>query len=487
MSPFRLSGNTMTRLRLKFEEFQNARRTVRKNIELYITDYINFQGTPEARREALGDKYRRIAPQMSHLILNDSRNILWHREDIALMMGRDESSVSKVIKRIERSPAWCSRLEALREESKSGNNNIIPVYHEEIFGLIFDKYEEEYLERFTNPRRGNAPDAQEVLRFWDYLKASGHDSLNLIDAEYGGHEDFADILPMSWTDAIMLVFRRVLTAKTAYVLTPLLLLCYGLARRWSALVPVFTAVSAVTFISCVVLLKLRKFRASLLAAVGAVAVSMAAMWGLASFSGGKLYTPGGTVLNLNTKEHTLTLSPELWGKGHIVFMINADNYDTIKEIFCRVNNKGGYVSTGFNYHSSPNIILEPEITGETLTLEVKYTDIDGIEHGAFTFSYDVGKLRFEASKNFILYMQDSWLFISRTAGSATVYASISYDYADDVVECLYYGINKDDPDTMFIPVTGDDVIFSGDDDGIKYVSSYLVFRDGTKSETRRAE
>lgn len=53
MSPFRLSGNTMTRLRLKFEEFQNARSTVRKNIELYITDYINFQGTPEAPGEKL--------------------------------------------------------------------------------------------------------------------------------------------------------------------------------------------------------------------------------------------------------------------------------------------------------------------------------------------------------------------------------------------------------------------------------------------------
>ncbi|MBQ7545210.1 MAG: hypothetical protein IJT02_09750 [Synergistaceae bacterium] len=52
--------------------------------------------------------------------------------------------------------------------------------------LILDKYEDEYLSRFIRPRRGiNPPDAEEVMRFWEYLK---------YDAAL--HEDYTPDLPL---------------------------------------------------------------------------------------------------------------------------------------------------------------------------------------------------------------------------------------------------------------------------------------------------
>ena len=55
---------------------------------------------------------------------------------------------------------------------KSANGNKIFVYSEEIFDLLMDRYEEEYLQRFTKPRRDNsdnAPDIEELCKFWRYL------------------------------------------------------------------------------------------------------------------------------------------------------------------------------------------------------------------------------------------------------------------------------------------------------------------------------
>ena len=200
MASFRLSKNTMRRLQKRFQEFQQARRTVHANISSYINDYQKITGKRSDRVDTLEEKYMPRSPQMGWLIFRDGKNILWQEDDIAVLMGRSQASISRVIDRMEHSPGWCARLLALSEETKSANNVTITAYHEGIFDLIFDKYEDEYLNRFIRPRHGNnPPDADEVMRFWKYLKESEHDAdshdeyasdLQLVNAS---SQDFPDL------------------------------------------------------------------------------------------------------------------------------------------------------------------------------------------------------------------------------------------------------------------------------------------------------
>lgn len=60
----------------------------------------------------------------------------------------------------------------IHRKSKTGID--IEVYYQDIFDLLLDYYEEEYLLRFAEPRHGNAestPDMNELRRFWNYLRA----------------------------------------------------------------------------------------------------------------------------------------------------------------------------------------------------------------------------------------------------------------------------------------------------------------------------
>ena len=74
---------------------------------------------------------------------------------------------------MENTKSWCVRLLSLRENVKNANGRIIQVYQKEIFDLLLDLYEDEYLLRLSEPRRGSkgsAPDIKEVRNFWQYLK-----------------------------------------------------------------------------------------------------------------------------------------------------------------------------------------------------------------------------------------------------------------------------------------------------------------------------
>ena len=96
--------------------------------------------------------------------------------------------------------------------------------------------------------------------------------------------------------------------------------------------------------------------------------------------------------------------------------------------------------------------------------------------------------RVECSKNFLLdrvYWFKPEKFYSRT----TIYIFIDNEYADEVVDSVFIGINNDIPDKEYkIDYTNPDIkIDVSKNENIKYVSSYLKFKDGTKSEIRKRE
>ena len=104
MPSFRLSKDTMKRLQAKFDEFIQARKLVHENIVNYVADYRSFDGDKQDRREFLEREYIPLAPQMSHLIFDDKQNVLWHVQDIAIIMGRDNTAITKLFSRMEGKP-----------------------------------------------------------------------------------------------------------------------------------------------------------------------------------------------------------------------------------------------------------------------------------------------------------------------------------------------------------------------------------------------
>ena len=78
-----------------------------------------------------------------------------------------------------------------------------------------------------------------------------------------------------------------------------------------------------------------------------------------------------------------------------------------------------------------------------------------------------------------------WLVVREAWGKVGVIINIdTWDYADDVVSSVVYGINKETPDKE-IKITPERSRVELDISKIKnfeYISAYLVFKDGTRSK-----
>ena len=133
----------MSRLRAKFNEFQQNRDILIEILDDYTADYRQTAGSTLKRQEVLQERYSKRAPKFSHLIWDEEGNSeLWTASDIAIVLGRDKSSVTRTLALMERSEGWCSRLLAVRHTSKATNGLTIYSYSREIFDIIIDRYEE---------------------------------------------------------------------------------------------------------------------------------------------------------------------------------------------------------------------------------------------------------------------------------------------------------------------------------------------------------
>ncbi len=205
--------------------------------------------------------------------------------------------------------------------------------------------------------------------------------------------------------------------------------------------------------------------------------------GIGAFSDGIIFTPSGMALPLNNKEHKIWLEENI-NDGHIIsFMLMSDFYDDIKEVYYRTNSNKKFQSTGFNSSNYPNLEFKPKTQNGKINLEIKYKDTKNKEHGIFKFSYDMDKLRFDLSKDFLLNGSSSWFSVKKYLNEYIVYIYINNDYADEIVESVFLGINKQTPDKEIkIDYTNPELELRFKD--VKFVSSYLKFKDGTISETR---
>ena len=95
-------------------------------------------------------------------------NFFWGQRDIAIIMGKDQSNISRLLRRMEQDERWKAKLQSFSVSvgQKKG-------YRDGIFSLILDYCEAEYLERFSQPRRGGPmPESrvEELLEAWQKMR-----------------------------------------------------------------------------------------------------------------------------------------------------------------------------------------------------------------------------------------------------------------------------------------------------------------------------
>ena len=178
---FNLKKDEIARLKKKFHELQEGRQTLSVLIDGYIAEY---RKSLDADTGKIDLACRKRKPKFKKLVF-DEKGIYYSTFEIAVALGRNRSSITRTLVSMNKSKEWRNKLAPLQKKSRASNGDLITIYHEDIIGLILDHYEEEYLLRFSNPRRGDpsyAPNIQELRRFWDYLKSTDTPHGNLIQS-----------------------------------------------------------------------------------------------------------------------------------------------------------------------------------------------------------------------------------------------------------------------------------------------------------------
>ena len=330
----------MHRLREKFSEFHRNREILSGLLDDYTADYRQSGGNALERQEFLREKYSKRAPKFNHLIWNDDDDSeLWTAADIAIVLGRERSSITRTLAKIERSEGWRSKLLAIRHSSKSENGLTIYSYTREIFTLIIDRYEEEYLQRFANPRHGKSQDISEIKRFWEYLRQSAESEKLRITAEI--HE-FPDIPPMTWNDIMSLIWRKVFTVRTGTFFTLIFAFSFEFARRYAFTKHYFTAGAVIILTISALMLRFRKCRADVLSDIGAGALLFAILWTVGISSQGLYAAPK------NTNRDFLMQESNGWVEAYrindeifvtVIPILYSELADDVKELVYGINSQ----------------------------------------------------------------------------------------------------------------------------------------------------
>ena len=494
MQGFNLSDDTVAKLKRKFLQFQNSRKKVHELINDYVADYRQFIGSNDDRKEFLEDLFRNRVPDFSHLIFSDNQ-IFWHVSDIAIILGRNQSSISRTLSSIVHSEEWNFRLIAIRKPVKSANGNSIFVYQKDIFDLIIDKYEEDYLLRFSCPRWGcknNAPDIHEIKRFWNYLK--DFYNVNHVFALHEREKIFLDIPKMSLHNILSLIWDKVFNFRISTVASVIFAVCFEIARRFFGIHLWLAAIPAIISVICVILIQKRNFSPDSLSNIGAVTLLITLLWISATLSVDRFH--------YQTTKQNIILNPVRSNNNSINFQINS-NILNVKEFLFRISPDKSFHSTGFlnqiNPNTNlpyPNMSIHNNVRSGQAKIDVKFIDDQDIESSIWHFSFDVPHELFKLNKNFILNFNMPWVSAEQyknfSTNEVTSEVSLSpFMFSKEIrssIKHLFYGINHELPDrevdfnnlNSYEPY----VLFRTNDDSIRFVSSQIIFIDGSSSDIR---
>ena len=97
------------------------------------------------------------APNLNHLIFREGdKTMLWDMKDIAIVLGRSPSSVTRVFQRMRGNAEFAGRVGSLSVTREQPGRPAATLYEGSIFDAIVDYYERAYLERVNALRHVGA-------------------------------------------------------------------------------------------------------------------------------------------------------------------------------------------------------------------------------------------------------------------------------------------------------------------------------------------
>lgn len=500
---FKLSDYDINKLTRRFNLFQKERKIIHDLLNSYLVDYRQYSGSTSKRYEYLRKKYISRSPDLSHLVFNDE-NILWSLEDISIILGRHLTTITRTFEKLETNPNFYARLLVLRETTKAKNGHNIYVYRKEIFDLIIDLYEYEYLLRFTEPRRGNI-NKNEVQRFWEYLRELENYNSNYLTSQ---KKYLPDIPSMSLQNIISLIWEKVFNVKIWTVSSVIFGICFEIARRFLAINLWFATIPALITICCILLIYNRKLKPDILSDLGAGALLFTLLWVSTALSYNNNLPPENEIQEPVTKiiEPVISITPVNYNE---LLYFNINSNINAKEYFYRISPDKEFHSTGFilqNDLTYPNMTIKNSKTRGTINLEIKYLADNNIESKIWEFYFNIENEKFNLDKKFILSTKEAWVEAKKTYDypqekyyvTVDVSPVIFSNSSQNVIESCVYGINKEAPDITINLVKDREKfdkwyaqgqLLEDKDNYIKFISSYLIFKDNSSSDIRisRAE
>ena len=133
----------------RFLAFCEAREAIRRRMESYVLDYQLHDTGATRRYELLEEQYAADRPNLNHLVWSEDGPVLWGMRDVAVVLGRNVSSVMRTFRRMEKSPEWGERLNGLTHRSEAPGRGAATLYGGGIFDAIVDFHEYAYLKHLT--------------------------------------------------------------------------------------------------------------------------------------------------------------------------------------------------------------------------------------------------------------------------------------------------------------------------------------------------
>ena len=164
-----LTDSDTAKLKAKYQAFKKVRDDLSIFLVSFIADYMRLQNDDASKRKRyLRRKYGLFTPRINYQF-NTGECFLWSVRNIAIVLGRDRSSIIRILSKMRTSSYWLNRISHLHSVITSYEGGYIDVYHQDIFDVLMDWYEEEYLLRFARPRHGDvesAPNIEDLRQFW---------------------------------------------------------------------------------------------------------------------------------------------------------------------------------------------------------------------------------------------------------------------------------------------------------------------------------
>jgi hypothetical protein len=514
-----LPADTVSRIAGKFSSFRDDRIKIHRRMESYVRDYESHKGSATRRYESLEEEYSEDAPDLSHLVPRgdgSASSALWSMKDMAIILGRNISSVLRTVRKMKAHPEWGKTLASHEFRREKSGREAVTMYDAGVFDAIVDYFESVYLERFTSPRRGEPMDEgkkRAVYSLWEYMKANPDNAEKLSATCFAegvrayGHDTEAALADLYRN--VRAIVKRAFSIKPGTFFLLFFALVYELSKKYPFLNAAVPIASIIVLGCTLVAMNRRKHSLLWLHDIGACSITLLLLWSLAAvaspdgpaakllpnFTAENKVLPqqpidGGDYAN-TLEEINEEISPPIgnherdynpperpdvkvdYSRSHAgggKFDVWIHTRAQAKEILYKTPSGGDFKSTGFSDGKRADGTLSP-LRALTLDTEssagllIKYIDISDKTHGPYKIDFNYRSERMKEVRR-ILDEDIKWVDFSDglngTSVSTNVVSELEFRLnAPDIVERVMYGVNRRTPymERVFTPggETGDDV------------------------------